>query len=94
VRKDGGVQLPKEALEALGAGPGSYLSVAVEGERIVLAKTAFDPWAEGQKKAASHSFDEILERQQAGLAEAEKDFMEKLKKPPEVRPEDRPEFWD
>jgi hypothetical protein len=94
IRKDGSIQLPQEILDALEAGPGSYLSVTATGGRAELIKIAYDPWTEGQKKTRPDSFDDLLKRQKEGLAEAEKDFMEKLKKPPAVKPEDRRDFWD
>ena len=86
VRKDGSAGLPREVLEALEAGPGSYLEITVAEGVATIRRIAYDPWAEGQKKPQHDSFDAILKRQEEGLAEAEKDFLEKLKKPPEVRP--------
>ena len=94
IKKDGSVPLPKETLDAMEAGPGSYVEITVDGSQVTLEKIAYDPWKEGQKKAKPDSFDAILKRQEEGLAEAEKNFMEKMKKPPEVRPEDRRDFWD
>jgi bifunctional DNA-binding transcriptional regulator/antitoxin component of YhaV-PrlF toxin-antitoxin module len=93
IRKNGSVVLPPEVLAALEAGPGSYLELTVKDAAVEIVKIAYDPWTEAQKKTTS-DFDEIMKRQQAGLEEAEKDFMEKLKKPPEIRPEDRRDFWD
>jgi bifunctional DNA-binding transcriptional regulator/antitoxin component of YhaV-PrlF toxin-antitoxin module len=95
VRKDGSIALPRNVLEALGADVGSYLAVTVEEDRAVLCKTTFDPFAEAQKKPDPDAFEKILRRQREGLDQAERDFMQRLKEPPpEVRPEDRPEFWD
>ncbi len=94
IRKNGSIQLPKEVLEALDAGPGSYVTLTVKDDRVELEKTSYDPWKEGQKKEKTASFDELIQRQEKGLARAEQDFMEKLKEPPEVRPEDRRDFWD
>ena len=94
VRKDGSIPLPKEVLEALGAGPGSYLLLKVVEGRLEVEKTTYDPWTEGLKKKGPASFEEIMKKQKEGLQEAEKDFMEKLKNPPEIRPEDRHDFWD
>jgi len=94
VRQDGTIRLPKEAMEALDVGPGSYLKVTIHSGRVELVKTVYDPWEEGQRKKKTASFEELLKRQKEDLAEAERDFMEKLKKPPDVRPEDRLDFWD
>lgn len=95
VRKDGSVVLPRNVLDALGADAGSYLAITAEENRVVLEKTTFDPFAEAQKKPDPDAFDKILRRQREGLDQAERDFMQRMKEPPpEVRPEDRPEFWD
>ena len=94
IRKDGSIALPKNVRDALDVGPGSYLKITIEDGRAALEKVAYDPWAEGQKKPEHDSFDKILEQQEKGLQNAEKDFLEKLKNPPEIRPEDRRDFWD
>ncbi|HAK95179.1 MAG TPA: hypothetical protein DCM87_09305 [Planctomycetes bacterium] len=95
VRKDGSVPLPRNVLDALGADAGSYLAITVEDDRVVLQKTTFDPFAEAQKKPDPDAFEKILKSQREGLDQAERDFMQRIKDPPpEVRPEDRPEFWD
>ncbi len=95
VRKDGGIVLPRNVLDALEADAGSYLAITVEENRVVLQKTTFDPFAEAHKKPDPDAFEKILKQQREGLDKAERDFMQRMKEPPpEVRPEDKPEFWD
>lgn len=93
VRKDGSLALPREALSALGAEPGSYLGITVADGVLTVRKIQFDPFAQPRSTPAPDAFDRILKRQKDGLVEAEKEFLDKLKEPPEVRPEDRPDFW-
>ncbi len=95
VKKDGSITLPRSVLDVLGADTGSYLLVTVDENRVLLEKTAFDPFAEVQKKPDPDAFDKILKKQKEGLDQAEREFTQRMKDPPpEVRPEDRPEFWD
>ena len=94
IRRDGSIVLPKEALDALNAGPGSYLKVSLAKGKIELEKTFYDPFAETPKGPDPDALDKIAKKQQEKLKEAEKEFFEKLKEPPELRPEDRPDFWD
>ena len=94
VRKDGTVPLPRNILEALDAGPGSYLSIIVKKNTIELQKMEFDPFEEARKKPDLDAFEKIRKKQEEGFAAAEKEFLEKMKDPPEIRPEDRPDFWD
>ncbi len=95
VRKDGSIALPKSVLDALGVDAGSYLGIAIDKNRVVLEKVSFDPFAEGQKKPDPDAFEKILKKQKEGMDEAEREFLQRMKEPPpEIKPEDRPEFWD
>ena len=94
IRKNGSITLPKEVLDGLDVGPGSYLKLTLEKTHITLEKMDFDPFAEVRKKPDPDAFEKIRKRQEEGLAEAEKEFLERMKDPPEIRPEDRPDFWD
>jgi bifunctional DNA-binding transcriptional regulator/antitoxin component of YhaV-PrlF toxin-antitoxin module len=95
VKKDGSIVLPKNVLDALEAETGSYLLLTIEENRVVLEKTIFDPFAEVQQKVDPDAFDKILKKQKEGLDQAERDFMQRIKgPPPEIKPEDRLEFWD
>ena len=94
IKKDGSVPLPKIVREALDVGPGSYVEIAVEKEQLVLKKIQFDPFAQAAKKPDPDAFEKIMQRQKEGLVEAEKEFMDRLKEPPEIKPEDRHDFWD
>ena len=95
VKKDGSLTLPKNVLDALEVDTGSYLLITIDENRVVLEKTIFDPFAEVQKKLDPDTFDKILKKQKEGLDQAERDFVQRMKgPPPEIKPEDRPEFWD
>ena len=95
VRKDGSITLPRNVLDALEADTGSYLGIAIDKNKVVLEKISFDPFAEAQKKPDPDAFEKILKKQKEGLDEAEREFLQRMKEPPpEIKPEDRPEFWD
>jgi AbrB family looped-hinge helix DNA binding protein len=93
IAADGRILLPREVTERLGWTSGSYLEVRVEGETVKLNRVEVDPFEEALKKPAPDALEKALERQQESQSQAMKDFEEKMKKPPEVRPEDRPDFW-
>lgn len=94
IRKDGTIQLPPEVMQALEWYPASYLKVEVEGGKVILEKIAFDPFAEARKTPDLDAFEKIMKKQQESVRKAEEEFEDMMKKPPEVRPEDRPDFWD
>lgn len=94
VQPDNRVSLPSEVMQALDIAPGSYVAFEVSEGAAILKKVDFDPFQEGLKKPDPDAFDKIIKKQKAGMQEAEKEFMERLKDPPEVKPEDRPDFWD
>ena len=82
-----------EVVEKLGWSTGSYLQVSVDGDAVKLARVEVDPFAEALKKPDADAFEKILGKQKKSQEEAFKSFEEKLKDPPEVQPEDRPDYW-
>ena len=95
IAADGSLKLPKEVTERLGWHTGSYLEVAVKGEKIELTRIEVDLFAEAAKKPDVDAFDRILSKQKETRAKAAEEFEVRIKDPgPPLRPEDRPEFWD
>jgi antitoxin component of MazEF toxin-antitoxin module len=89
----GSLKLPRELLERLNWGSGSYINVAIEGDCLKLRRVEVDPFAEAARPPDPDAFDRLLKQQRDSQSKAFKTFDEKMKKPPEVRPEDRPDFW-
>jgi len=94
VGTEGSLKLSEELRGELGWTTGSYLEYEVKGERLEIWKVEVDLFAEAMKKPDKDALDKALERQAENRTAAFEDFEEKMKNPPEVRPEDRPDFWD
>ncbi|MBN1418269.1 MAG: hypothetical protein JXP34_05800 [Planctomycetes bacterium] len=94
IRKDGTIQLPDEIMQALEWYPASYLKIDVQEGKLILEKIAYDPFAEATKKPDLDAFDKIMKKQKDSVRKAAEEFEDMMKKPPEIRPEDRPDFWD
>ncbi len=90
----GKIALPSEILQALDVDEGSYLSFEIDDAAVTLKKLHYDPFLEAGKKPDPDGFEKIMKQQKEGMKAAEQEFRERLKKPPELRPEDRPDFWD
>lgn len=90
---DGTIRLPEEILEQLQWAPGHYLELAITDAELRLEKIDVDPFEEAMKKPDPSEFDRILGEQEKSREDAFKAFEEKLKQPPEVRPEDREDHW-
>ena len=93
ISPDRTIRLPDDLLEKLDWSGGHYLEITVDGEALRLVKVEVDPFAEVMKKPDPSEFDRILGEQKKSQADAFKAFEEKIKKPPEVRPEDREDHW-
>jgi len=94
IAPDGTLKLPREVTEKLGWVTGSYLEVSVEGGQVQLKRVEVDLFAEAVKKPEADAFEKILQKQKESTEKAFKDFEVKIKDPPKLRPEDRPQFWD
>jgi bifunctional DNA-binding transcriptional regulator/antitoxin component of YhaV-PrlF toxin-antitoxin module len=94
IAPDGTIRLPREITDKLGWATGSYLEVAVKGGAVELNRVDVDLFAEAAKKPDADAFDKIMKKQKENSEKAFQDFEVKIKDPPKVRPEDRPEFWD
>ncbi len=94
VAPDGSIRLPAELMEHLGWKTGSYIEFEKKGERLHLWRVEVDLFAEAVKKPDDDAFDKIMKKQKESQSKAFKDFEKKIKDPPELRPEDRPQFWD
>ena len=90
----GSIHLPEEVLEELGWLTGSYLEFEHDGEKLKIWKVEVDLFAEAMKKPDQDGFDKVLKKQKESQSKAFEEFEENIKDPPELRPEDRPEFWD
>ncbi len=91
---DGSVRVPRELTDKLGWGSGSYLEVSVKGDTVSLRRVDVDIFAEAARAPDKDAFEKIMKKQQESREKAAKDFEVKIKDPPKLRPEDRPEFWD
>jgi AbrB family looped-hinge helix DNA binding protein len=95
ISPDGSLQLPKEVLEKLGWRPGSYLEFSVEAGALHLRRVEVDPFAEAIKKPDADAFEQILSQQKKSQEAAFRTFEERVKAKdfPELKPEDKPDFW-
>lgn len=95
ISPEGVIQLSEKLREELGWTTGSYLEYKVSGNKLELWRVEVDLFAEAMKKPDQDAFDKILKQQSESQTRAFSDFEKKLKEPlPDLRPEDRPEFWD
>lgn len=94
VAPNGSIKLPQELLEKLGWLTGSYLEFKRKGERLEIWRVEVDHFAEAMKEPDQEGFDKVLRRQKESQTKAFESFEERLKNAPELRPEDRPDFWD
>jgi len=94
IAPDGSIRLPRAVTEKLGWTTGSYLIVKVNGEVVELERIEVDHFAEAVKKPDADAFEKIMKKQKESTKKAFQDFETKIKDPPEIRPEDRPQFWD
>jgi len=94
VDRDGAIRLPSEILRALDLSPGSYIAVSVEGKRLSIEKTRFDPFDQGDSPPDPDAIERILEEEKSRAEEADRTFEKLIENPPEVRPEDRRDLWD
>lgn len=90
----GEIQLSEKLLHAIHVAIGDELTVAIEGDKIVLGKyKPVDPFAVPLKKPDPDALDQAFELQKKRQEQAKKDFTEKMSKPVDVRPEDHPDYW-
>ena len=94
IAADGSIRLPEKLREQLGWTSASYLEFETADDRVTFWKVEVDLFAEAMKKPDADGFEKALKRQKTSREDAFKEFEERMKDPPEVRPEDRPEFWD
>ncbi len=94
IAPDGSLKLPRNISDKLGLTTGSYLEVSLKGETVVLKKVDVDLFAEAAKKPDEDAFEKIMKKQKESTEKAFQDFEVKIKDPPKLRPEDRPQFWD
>jgi antitoxin component of MazEF toxin-antitoxin module len=94
IAPDGSLKLPRVVTEKLGWTTGSYLEVSVEGESVSLKRVDVDLFAEAARKPDADAFEKIMKKQEESREKASRDFEVKIKDPPKIRPEDRPDYWD
>ena len=94
VDERGRIELSPKALDALGVGPGKEVKIKVRGRQVTLERHIADPFAEVLHKPKAPTIEELIKAEKKKKEEAAKEFEERLKEPPEVRPEDRPQFWE
>src|SRR5262245_30403532 len=95
IAPDGSLRLPREIVERLGWKTGSTLEVTEESGVVRLERLEVDPFAEAQKAPEPDALEKRLAADRQRQEEARKVFEERLKGKdlPELRPEDRPDFW-
>jgi len=93
IEDDGSIRLPKDMMEKLGWGMRNYLEVTVTERSLRLEKVEGDPFAEAMKKPDSDALDKLIAEQSESQKKALDTFAERIKSSPEVRPEDRPDYW-
>jgi AbrB family looped-hinge helix DNA binding protein len=94
VSAKGAIKLPEELRETLEWPTGSYLEYEVKDGKLEIWKIEIDLFAEAIKKPDEDKFDKIMGEQAESQEKAFDEFDERIKNPGEIRPEDRPEFWD
>ena len=94
VSAKGAIKLPEELRESLEWSTGNYLEYAIEDGKLVIWKVEVVLFTEAMKKPDGDKFDKIMGKQAENQEKAFDEFEERIKNPGEVRPEDRPEFWD
>ena len=90
---DGEIRLPADTMEQLGWGSRHVLEVTLTEAGVRLEKIDVDPFEEAMKKPDPDAFDRILADQKESQKKAFDTFDERIKDPPEVQPEDRPDQW-
>lgn len=95
VNDDGTIRLPKKYMKSLQLRARSYVNVDLDDGRITLERAEdYDPFAEPEKPADADFIAKGLVEDEKRAKEANRKFERMMEDPPEVRPEDRPEFWD
>jgi len=93
VAEDRSIRLPREVMEKLEWDSGHYLELEVGENTVRLKRVEVDPFTEAVKAPDPDTFDKILKEQIESQQKAFDTFDEKIKDPPEVKPEDRPDHW-
>ncbi|MEQ8768762.1 MAG: AbrB/MazE/SpoVT family DNA-binding domain-containing protein [Planctomycetota bacterium] len=98
VSEDGRIEIPPELIEAAGLIEGTWIDIAVDGESIVIRKTAHDPFEEAKKqKPEAPSLSDLVQRHKDKQSRAHSEFDQKIQEAgdsdEEHRPEDHPDFW-
>ncbi len=95
VSPEGHLKIPDKMREKLGWKTGAYLECVIQDGVLTLSEVDVDLFEEALKKPDEGSFDEIMKRQAEEKEKAFDLFDKKIQEPPEeVRPEDKPGFWD
>jgi AbrB family looped-hinge helix DNA binding protein len=95
IDQDGTLRLPAEVSERLGWKPGTYLEVTLDGDAARLRRIEVDPFEEALRKPDADAFEKLLEKQKKSREDAIRSFDDRVKRGdvPEVRPEDKPDYW-
>lgn len=94
ISDDGSIHVPAKLLKSIGLRPGSYAIVGKDDGRLWIEKTDYDPFTEGAAPPPADSIERILEQEREKSDQASRKFERLIEDPPEVRPEDRRDFWD
>ncbi len=93
----GQIQLPQKILDQANLYPGSYIEVQCQDGRITIVKIDYDPFKEASKRPDPSALDAMLKKQKEGARRAREEFEKRMREtkdhPPEIRPEDHPDFW-
>ena len=95
VAKDGSLKIPRTVVQSLGISPSSWVELRPrEDGTLELVATPHDPFEEGPQAPEADSFEKLVAEEDTRAEKADEKFRKLMEGPPEVRPEDRRDFWD
>lgn len=93
VGNHGELRLPSKMLDALGIQPGSFVRLEVVDGKLIVEKTKYDPFESIGKGNDPNALEKAFEDERKRAGKADRTFKKLMENPPEVRPEDHPDFW-
>jgi bifunctional DNA-binding transcriptional regulator/antitoxin component of YhaV-PrlF toxin-antitoxin module len=81
IAPDGSIQLPSDALAALGADPGDEVTLILDSRRksVRIERYSEDPWADALREKKSKGLDDLFAEQKKREAAAEDLFNQRLR---------------
>jgi len=95
VSKDGSLKIPRSIVRSLGIPALADVELRPRDDgTLEFVVQPHDPFEAGPQKPADDSFEKLVAEEDTRAEKADRKFRELMENPPEVRPEDRPDFWD